>query len=99
MDDTAGAFQLLASMMMVKVKGYPALETMIGNGDAIIPPAMFSMLGGEITYSAIKAMAADISMKAVQGGIEMPIGDAILQNPAIEYLTEITKEEFYDLTN
>lgn len=96
-DNTAGAFQLLASMMMVKVKGYPKLEAMTGNGDAIIPPAMFSMLGGEITYSAIKAMASDISMKVVQGGFELTVGDAILQNPDFEYLTEITKEQFYDL--
>lgn len=96
-DNTAGAFQLLASMMMVKVKGYPALETMTGNGDAIIPPSMFSMLGNEITYSAIKAMASDISMKVVQGGFEFTLGDAILQNPNFEYLTEITEAEFYDL--
>lgn len=96
-DNTAGAFQLLASMMMVKVKGYPKLEDMTGNGDAIIPPAMFSMLGGEITYSAIKAMASDISKKVVQGGFELAVGDAILQNPNFEYLTEITEAEFYSL--
>lgn len=97
-DDTMGAIQLLASMMMVKVKDYPALESMVDDGDAIIPPAMFSMLGDEITYSAIKAMAADVSMKIVQMGLEMTIGDAITQNPEFEHLTEITEAEFYDLT-
>lgn len=96
-DDTAGAFQLLSSMMMVKVKGYPIVEAITGNGDAIMPPAMFSMLDDGITYSAIKAMAADISMKVVLEGLEATIGDTILQNPAFEYLTEITKEQFYDL--
>lgn len=91
------ASNVMSNMMLVKVKNYPELENITGNGSGILPLSMSSLLGGEKIFMGVTAVATDISKRLLMGGMEFTIGDSIAQTPEMEYLTEITEAEFYTL--
>lgn len=93
--DSIDKAQLATLMLMIKVKGNLTLESMIGNGDAIVPYSLLAMMENQINIDSIKATALDANMRVIMAGMDQTIGDALITNPSYGLLTEITKEQFY----